>query len=398
MNTLLAFVFGSCTVTTPEKNAHILAEIFLCGGIGAGKMKRNGKSVSARIPAAEMKSFRRAAEQTGFSDYSETRGGLPFFLSKYRMRAGLAVGVLAAAALLCASGLFVWRIDIVGNSKVSSTEILELLSEQGVMPGSLISSINVGSVENSVLVNSPSLSWIALNIRGTVIRAEVRETETALSEVPEGKSANVIALCDGQITLIELYEGTPVVNTGDCVRKGQLIASGLIENKDGSFRTAYARGKIYAVTEHTFTVEVPYAYKVKCYKSEKCAALTLTAFSKALNIYDKTGISYTYYDTIVISEELTLPTGDVLPVRVTKTIEREYETGAAVLSAADAAKTAELRMSALLARELCGCELLTKITQRTEGTDSYTVACTVTCIRDIAVSQPFEIADGAGVK
>lgn len=58
------------------------------------------------------------------------------------------------------------------------------------------------------------------------------------------------------ITSLSVMEGTAAVVDGSVVAKGQLLVSGVQENKDGSMHLVHAAAQIKATTTHTLTVTV----------------------------------------------------------------------------------------------------------------------------------------------
>ena len=57
---------------------------------------------------------------------------------------------------------------------------------------------------------------------------------------------------------MEVQNGNPVVKPGDSVQAGDLLVSGIMDNKVGESRTAHARGQVYAQVRAKLEIFTPY--------------------------------------------------------------------------------------------------------------------------------------------
>lgn len=103
------------------------------------------------------------------------RHGLPFFLHRYRARAGIAAGVLIYALLLQFLSGRIWIVNIEGNDQVPEASIREVLEPLGVQEGGDFRKLDVPSLQLTALQSLPDLTWLAVNLEGSTVHVKVRE-------------------------------------------------------------------------------------------------------------------------------------------------------------------------------------------------------------------------------
>ena len=249
--------------------------------------------------------------------------GLPAVLKRYQSRLGVFVGLLLAALLVWGSGQVVWRIQIDGNEHTSDEEIIELLSQCGMEVGDRISSLHTAALENRMLIESETVSWISINIRGTVARVEVRE----ILPTPEEEhydAANLVASRSGIIQWLEDTRGNVAVQIGDVVGEGDLLVGGLYAPEGGGLRYTVAKGKVMARTERDFSVTVPRKYEKKTYTGACKIEKYLIFFKNEIKFYGNTGNLYERCDTIDTVEYFELSGACPLPVGIRTVRYMEY--------------------------------------------------------------------------
>ena len=132
-------------------------------------------------------------------EISETKSkGFGYFVSGYKRRAGLAVGMLVTLLMLFFSAQYVWDIRVEGNDSVKASEIIELLEKNGFGIGVKKNSVDTKSVVNMLLVADDRISWAAINFDGTVAHVEVKEARIAVRE-DKKENVNLVASHDGII-------------------------------------------------------------------------------------------------------------------------------------------------------------------------------------------------------
>lgn len=219
--------------------------------------RKRGDSFTGKTIAGQYKRLRQHAKKTGVRMRVTGKHGAPFTRRKYRRRTGLLVGIGVFFTFIFITSRFIWRVEVAGNERVSETQIISALEELGVMPGRLRSSIDVRGAERRALLKLDDLSLIALNIRGSAVHVVVREREPKPVMVNPDMPCNVVAARSGQIVAMVVYSGQPMKAVGDTALEGDILASGITEDRHGQNLFKHARATVTARVQHRITVDVP---------------------------------------------------------------------------------------------------------------------------------------------
>ena len=321
--------------------------------------------------------------------------GFPSVVGRYKKRPGVYAGVFMLLFSLLVSRMFIWEINIKGNDTVSREETLSLLREHGIYVGAFSPALNLREIYNRILIDNDDFCWISVNLRGTVANVEVRETEDPKKMTPDkNKYANIVAEYDGQITLVEAYEGQSYVKYGDYVRAGELLVSGIYEDKLGKTVAKYAHGKIYAVTEKEFYIEIPLEYDKKVYTGAEETSFSIKFFSKNINILNNSGKTDTKYDIIEENEEVCLFDSIRLPVSYTRKIYKEYSAETATRDESQARRMAYERLNREITMFTGDGELLSKEAYEELSDGVFKLRIKASVNKDIAKIQEFKYTEG----
>lgn len=311
--------------------------------------------------------------------------GLPHLLFKYKKRYGLIVGIVAIALVLYLQGFVVWEVRISGNNNVSDDEIKETLSLVGFSEGSFILPSQLSELQNKFILKNSKISWISINMSGTVAFVEVKERDIKedLSENPS--MSGIIASKDCIIELSEVTCGTSLVRSGDTVQKGQMIISPLAIGKDGNEYIVGAYGKVLARTSEDFSVTVPYYSQSASFTGRKKAAYTFSFLGKSFSLSMPSLKKFDKYVCTEKSEKIKLFEGAVLPIEVTTKEKLEYYLCEEIITPDDARKKAYSKVYSKISSELPEAEILSVSFAEVEENDCFVLQCRVECIRDVAM-------------
>ncbi|MBR5559036.1 MAG: sporulation protein YqfD [Oscillospiraceae bacterium] len=233
--------------------------INLCAmrGFALWGARRSGETCTFYTCARSYAGMRACARGAGVRMKVMERGGLPFLLHRHRKRWGLVVGGVLCAALLAVSSCFLWKIEVVGNSRVDKEIILETLAQLGVKPGAYTDGIDVRSVERRMMMELEDLGWVAVNLQGSTAVVQVQERVLPPKILDKQQPCNVVAAQGGRIVEMRVYVGQSMVAKGDAVACGDILVSGVVEDADHDIHLVAARADITAQTDHTLQVELP---------------------------------------------------------------------------------------------------------------------------------------------
>ena len=208
------------------------------------------------------------AEPAGVKLEAGRRVGLPFFLHTYRLRFGLLLGLCMCVLNLSVLSGMVWTIEINGCERVPQEEIRRVMEAQGLRLGVRRKALDARAMSQAALAQLPGVGWISLNLRGSSAVIEVRE-ELSLgpqeTEIPQ----NIVAAKAGQLVVLELYSGSAEARPGQAVLPGDLLAGGIVQNRDNSARLVHAMAYAVARTPIACGAVVPRAGEVRRVTVEK---------------------------------------------------------------------------------------------------------------------------------
>ena len=392
------FLRGSCTVAVPA--SHRTAAMNLCMQTRVQYRSfqwREDGGVCFSCTAAAARRFLADCQRQNIEVQILARRGLPRFLAQVSQRAGLVVGAVLALTLIVLSGLFVWDVQVSGNLSLTEGEVLEELRACGFGVGSYLPTLRVREIENRVLMASERIGWLSINTDGTVARVQIIEHiegENGDGSDSYGKlPANLVATRDGQIEYLELYRGNAVVVSGQAVKAGELLVSGLYDSTTGSFRYTRAAGRVMARTEHVITVEIPLSYEEKVCEAPVLQEIELHFFNFSHKIFKNSRNSDALCDIIKYNSNLGKLGNNRLPLSVSYTKAQPYHTEWRERSAEQALELCYEELSRQLSTLSGEIQLLHKEIVTEVGESAVTLTCTLICIENIAEVQEFEIVE-----
>jgi len=319
------------------------------------------------------------------SPTKEEKGGLPCLLGRLRHRYGLMLGSVLFCAILYFSTQVIWDIRVEGNERLSEETVIAELRECGLHIGSVKKALDVDSLQNRVLILSDDISWISVNLMGTVAQVEIREVEP-LESSPEEEyvAANLVATQDGQIELFEDVRGNVVCRIGDVVRQGELLVSGVYDSATMGMRYTRASGKVIARTEREFSVDIPLQFEKKVYTGRVFVEKYLVFFEKEIKFFGNTGNLPPKCDTINTVEYAESFTGDRLPVGVRTVRYLEYTYESAERSEEEALSLAQYRLRCDAAEVMAQGELVAKRTEHSLAEGVLTLRYKMEILENIA--------------
>lgn len=374
---LLGYVKFSIKGEFPERLLNQLA----ANNIAQWGLDRKDGTLTACIKAKDYLKIREIRGKNKVKTQIICRYGLPFFLKKYRLRVGFAVGLAFYIASLFFMSSFVWNIDVVGNNTVSDKQILSVCEELGLYEGSKISHIDTNLLKTQLALKLDEVSWASVNIEG--VKATVNISESIGNKNEKQQPCNLIACRDGVITGLKVTEGTIAVKMGQTVTAGDLLVSGIIDYKDGTSSFTISSGEVFAETERTLSFLANYVQTEKIYVAPPQRRSVLTVFGLNIPLY--LGTLKGNFET-----ETTLKrfkkNGMYLPITLTETSFLAVDQRAYEITTEQAEALAKQKLFELEAQELENVEILSK-TENVEVTEKgVLITATYKCKENIAVS------------
>lgn len=387
------YIFGAVTVAADYDNVTAFLNLCMHLSIPYSDFKSYPDKVTVTFRLSEFKKFEKEASAREICYSIEKRHGLPVFLGKYKYRFGIWLGLLCAAGLVLASHLFIWDVEVTGNESLTSSEVRELLRSEGFGVGSLIVGANTDRIENRILMKSDSISWISVNIIGTVANVEIREQIDKKEDEPT-RPANLVAKKSGIIEEVRLWRGNALVGAGKFVNQGELLVSGLFDSVQEGFRYTRASGQIFARTVEEFYIEIPYEYEAKRYTGREYCEKILNFFDFSMNISKNSGNEDIVCDKINIVENYSLFGTWQTPFAFETVRYLEYETVWETRSPDAAEELAYFELDTRLAEMTEEATLIKKTVIPLVRDDRFILHCVIVLIEDIAEVSEFDVILG----
>ncbi len=233
--------------------------------IGLWGYRRESGQAMACVRAREYRKLRRISRRAGVRLRVMERKGLPFWLQRLSRRKGLVMGALCGAALYVFLSGFTWGVTVSGTQKLPDSLILDAARHCGIYVGSRLDGQSPRGANAGIQTQVAGLSWVGVNTDGCFTHILVNESSERPRLAEKGGWSNIVAAREGQVVEIQAASGRPEVALGDTVVKGQLLISGLYQERQDPWAepledplqvTGQARGSVVAETYREFTVQV----------------------------------------------------------------------------------------------------------------------------------------------
>lgn len=317
------------------------------------------------------------------------KAGLPFAGLRCRRRPGAAAGVLLFFGLQVLLSGFVWQIEIVGAETLDPEYVRRAAENIGLYEGMPKSRVEVQPTQHALLRAVPELAWVAVNQIGCRVEICIRERVTRPEILPD-QPCNLVARMDGVILRTQAEGGFAVVSAGDAVRTGDLLVEGLREDAYQGTVMHHAHGPVYAVTSHTFeaTQSMVYADETDTGETVVRRRCRIFGLEVPLSLTEAPGDGW--YRQLR-TEPVTL-WGVRLPITLCTEEWHRKDVVQRQCTEEEATVLARAQITAQVQEQLPEVQILSISEEvRVQG-GTVQVIRTLTCVEDIAVQIPIEIA------
>lgn len=304
------------------------------------------------------------------------------------LRRRLALLIIAAvtAALLLLSSLFIWEIELRGNSRLSRGQVLRALSECGVDSGAYWPGISADLVRSRMIELLPEIGWMSVNVNSSRAVVLIIERQEKPEIYEEARSADVVAKKTGLIKRLSVLNGKSAVAEGSAVTEGELLVGGRMDSIVGGGRYVRAKASVIADTWYELSAVAPAAQELKSGFRPASSRFALIFGNKRVNLYFSGGNTIDECDKIIHDYKLGAEGLFSLPLRVIREELRrcDREPGCSP----DYAEM-ERGLSARLEESVDG-EILSRSFTRGGDGDLFILTLRARCLEDIALTVPTE--------
>jgi similar to stage IV sporulation protein len=394
INLLRGFVKISVECPFPERFLNLCAH----NGVAFWGVERiDGVRLEAAIPAKDLGRAEEFLTRLGGKLTVLRQSGAVFFFARFKTRYALLAGLIICIAALMISGRYIWDFSVEGNFTIADEEILQALRETGVTVGTLVSSVDIETVRNQMLLKLDGLLWVSVNVTGSHANVVVRERVEKPDIICRNTPVNIIAEKAGLITRIDTFSGSAQVFMGDTVEKGQLLVSGLVDSGRIGVRLMNARAEVTARTWTELNAVTLTGAVGKNYTGRSKSRFALVFGGRRINLSFGSSQPYAMYDKMSGTSVLRLPQNMVFPIALVRETYTEYEP----VSYRMAEEVAEGFLRAALEEELIKCvsrgQILSRQFTSRPGDGLSAAVLVAESIERIDVSRRIEMSEALGL-
>ena len=347
---------------------------------------RYGGALTGKCPASHYLTLCRIARRHGGRLKITKKSGVIFPFLKIKNRLGLFVGAVVFAVLISFLCGFVWNIELVGNSRISDSEISDFLSQNGLSRGAYWDNVEKEKIENLMMASFDDCAWVHINELGTTARVEINETKKKPRVADNKGFFNLRAAEDGLIVKATVYDGWAAAKVGDSVTKGDLLISGVYdsEKKKGN-QFAHARGEYIAQVGVPFELVVSRGQKYKSY-TRTDEYKTFLFFGLKLPLY--IGAKNTNSADVSSNAEYIKINGNEIPVGIETVTAERYVEEEKTLTDRELTALCKSEADKKIKSELSDCEVIKKQLSISLEADSAKIKGKIICLRNIGVEVP----------
>lgn len=153
-----------------------------------------------------------------------SKNGFPYQRIRYRKRYVWLFSVIALVSIIYILSGRIWKIEIYGNSYISDEEMLRFLEKNHATYSSCKAKIDCDALELELRKYLDEVIWASVYTEGTKLVVEIQESIQTQQMQADRKEANdIVAAKDAVIASIITRAGVPKVVKGNSVKKGEVL-------------------------------------------------------------------------------------------------------------------------------------------------------------------------------
>lgn len=197
---------------------------FINQALKDGVVFYNGRKLKdcfvAEINARDFRRLRQAVKETDITLHIRAKYGFPFVAWRWQRRKGLLAGLVIIFIALVVLSQFVISIDVEGNERVPTSQILAEAEKLGLKKWVLKRNLQFDTLGKEIQERMSDLIWAAVDERGTNIRIRVVEKTLPQEVLYKG---DLFASKRGYVDTVIVIQGQALVEEGQIVEKGQKL-------------------------------------------------------------------------------------------------------------------------------------------------------------------------------
>lgn len=383
----LARLLGTAEIRFSAQYTPRVINLFLREGREYLALRQTGSEAALAVWCWELHRILGLLEKEGIPIEAPQLCGMLPIAQRYWGRVGILVGILLFSVLVFVSGRIVWQVEVSGNDRLDSVDVLHALEQQGFGVGSSVKA-ETGAISDRCVAAQEEIAWMSIVVRGTTAHVHILESEDPTAPA-KTDLVNLIAERDAVIESVAVTRGQPLVRKGSVVRKGDLLVSGVTPTPHGSVFVG-ASGSVFGRVDEEVFLKVPGVIQKKQYTESALGKISVNFLGFSTNIFKYTGNFPPVYDTIREEKVLKL-FGVSLPFSYTVERLLPYTPCGQYLDEDALLRYASVLLEEKIQSTVSGGEILMKETDFQMRNGDCFASCRISYVTDIAKSKPFSL-------
>ena len=249
-------------------------------------------------------------------------GKFKYLLKKYSI---FIISIFISLILLTILSNMIFSIQVIHTDEDIRNMILKDLEENGIKKYHFKVSFEEKEKIKEYILNKETddIEWLEIESKGTkyIVRVEQRKKN---KEENVCQPQNIIAKKDAMILSIQSDSGEIVKKKLDYVKKGDVIISGLIHNKETIVNKKCAKGQVFGEVWYKVTLELPKKYREENVTGKKKSQIEINLFNKSYTLFSNFK-TYQKQETQIVSSPILPFSINITKYLETKVIEENYD-------------------------------------------------------------------------
>ncbi len=214
--------------------------------------------ISGEIPFYQLKKLLRICENNSFKINITSSSGLTNLLSKNHKRRGFVIGFIISALMLLYLSNIILKINITGCDFKTRAQIENYLSNRGIYYGDFIPLLDFDIIEADLHNTFENISFVDISSYNSSLNISVAMVSSHETVIPDNHHpSDIISTKDAQIVKVNVSSGQLMSIVGSGVKKGDLLVSGIVDNKKGEYMYYHSIAQIWGKYNETIIFEQP---------------------------------------------------------------------------------------------------------------------------------------------
>ncbi|MGN7357773.1 sporulation protein YqfD [Paenibacillus sp. SAF-054] len=282
----LSGIRGCVLITVRGERVNHLINAFAEAGIPVWDIRPTGEhTAEMKLLLRDFYALRPLLKRTGCRMHVTRRIGLPFRIVRLYKRKFFAAGMIAFLIMLFLLSQMVWNVNVTGNEKLATEDILKVARQSGIKPYQWIFRLGEpDKLSRELSIKLPGVSWVGVERKGTTISIQIVEAAEP-EKKPLVSPRHLVSRTDAVVTSVYAEQGRPLVEKNTRVKKGQVLISGILGDGAANSQEVVAKGEVKGLVWHEYQLQVPLVQKRKVYTGERKDKSYLVLGNRAIQLW-----------------------------------------------------------------------------------------------------------------